>query len=722
MHMSSSRRGFRYDELEIEISPDVPGKYRVRASSEDAGERTGIMELPVPTTDLPAFLRSMAKAVLPKPSAGGMARDGALESVTSEMWRESPREFGVRLYHALFRDEILLALVETTKAVESRPDRGLRIRLSFDTSRADMPQVLAMPWELLAKSVEDTPLTVSRRFPLVRALNVGKSARAVEFERQFTVLVLMASPRGVGTLDLAKEEANLRKEWAGQPNIDAHFRRATRAELRRSLRELDPYVIHFMGHGDFRNGRGVLLFETDDENRDVDAVDGEELGITLQDEPRLRLVFLNACKTAATGLTSGSDPFAGVATALVRGGVTAVLAMQFPITDNAAIQFSNTFYECLVEGEPVDAAVGEARKVLHSREHAEWATPVLFMRSRDGDLFRRTDTRISVTATNPVAPRAVQGPATVPTESGVASVIVQAPVADVANDFTVFLATTSDRMRPWERRALRELPTHGITVVTAEPTPLAEHEAAIRALAGSADLFVHLLGDLPGEIVEGAPDSRTYAMEQFRIGHQCARSQLVFLPTGLSSAALADPDYRAFLQELENRPRRASRLEVITTDVDALVREIVRKRDELQQAPPPPALQVVYLDMHYKDDAAAADVKQFFTSRGITWMAMPAGDNPPREMVAMYEQAVKNVPLVLVVAGAVDDGWVTQRVKAALKAGLDREPPTEVAVLRLRGRASLPRMPQNLTVIGDGTTLEESRLDALLAAIAHADA
>lgn len=693
--MTAPRQGPQYTELAIEISPDAPGRYRVKARSFDQTVRSGTLELPVPSTDLQGFLRSMAKAVLPPAwLREAIARDIMPRAVTAEMWRETPREFGVRLYHALFRDQILISLAEAEAAARKSEGTGLRIRLSFDMSRDDMPQVLGLPWELLAKSVDDSPLTVMPQYTLVRHLEVDKPVKeSVTFEREFMVLVLMASPRGHGKLDLTQEEAELRKAWAGLPNVRVEFRRATRRNLEKSLKDEDPHVIHFMGHGDFLNGRGVLLFETDEIDGNgqgaPDPVDAEALAIDFMGEYRLRLVFLNACRTAVTGVTSTTDPFAGVATSLVRGGITAVLAMQFPITDGAAIAFSTVFYQALVESEPVDAAVRAARNRVYSRDHAEWATPVLFMRSKSGELFQRTDTRESV--------------------ESIPSVRVVEPQGQVTQPFTVFLATTSDRMRPWERRALRELPEHGITVQIAEPTPLGEHEAAIRACAGSADLFVHVLGDLPGEPVDGAPDGRTYAMEQYRIGHQCARAQLVFFPLGLTSTGVPDAAYRSFIEEIERQPRRAARLEMITTSVDAMVGEILRKRTELMETPVD--MNGVYVDVHRQDEQAASVVIRFLEQRGVK-VLRPNAEAAPHGVVNPFVDAVRNVPLVIVVAGSADDPWVMGRAKAALDAGADRVPATEVAIVRLPGRGRPPRLPR-VQMFGDGETIEEQRLDEL---------
>ncbi|MBL4788792.1 MAG: PASTA domain-containing protein, partial [Kordiimonadaceae bacterium] len=93
--------------------------------------------------------------------------------------------------------------------------------------------------------------------------------------------------------------------------------------------------------------------------------------------------------TAKATKQKGQDPFAGVATAMIMAGIPAVVAMQFPITDKAAVSFAGTFYPRIVSGYPVDAAVAEGRKAIKLADPStmEWATPVLFMRSPDGVLF-----------------------------------------------------------------------------------------------------------------------------------------------------------------------------------------------------------------------------------------------------------------------------------------------------------------------------------------------
>jgi tetratricopeptide (TPR) repeat protein len=70
------------------------------------------------------------------------------------------------------------------------------------------------------------------------------------------------------------------------------------------------------------------------------------------------------------------------------GGVPAVVAMQFPISDEAAITFARGFYTALSVGRPVDASVTQARLAIFAGNNdVEWGTPVLYMRTPDGRIF-----------------------------------------------------------------------------------------------------------------------------------------------------------------------------------------------------------------------------------------------------------------------------------------------------------------------------------------------
>ena len=103
----------------------------------------------------------------------------------------------------------------------------------------------------------------------------------------------------------------------------------------------------------------------------------------------MRLVVLNACEGGRGG---DQDILSSTAAILSRRGVPAVLAMQYEMSDEAAVQFARTFYESITDHLPVDAAVVEARKALRlaGSQGMDWGIPVLYMRSPDGILFHLT--------------------------------------------------------------------------------------------------------------------------------------------------------------------------------------------------------------------------------------------------------------------------------------------------------------------------------------------
>jgi CHASE2 domain-containing sensor protein len=103
----------------------------------------------------------------------------------------------------------------------------------------------------------------------------------------------------------------------------------------------------------------------------------------------MKLVVLNSCQGAAVATTR---PLAGIAPQLVRAGIPAVVAMQFPFEDRAALVFAREFYLKLCTGSNrgrVDAAISHARNRLQMDfgDGLAFATPVLYMRSPTGVIF-----------------------------------------------------------------------------------------------------------------------------------------------------------------------------------------------------------------------------------------------------------------------------------------------------------------------------------------------
>ncbi len=100
---------------------------------------------------------------------------------------------------------------------------------------------------------------------------------------------------------------------------------------------------------------------------------------------------LGACET---GRRDGHNVWSGVAAALLKAGIPAVVAMQYKIKDTLAAAFSEAFYRALVAGFTVDEAVALGRAAMRVEaigqkmaDNRDWGTPVLYLRAPGGAVF-----------------------------------------------------------------------------------------------------------------------------------------------------------------------------------------------------------------------------------------------------------------------------------------------------------------------------------------------
>lgn len=298
---------------------------------------------------------------------------------------------GKELFRSLFRDEVASLFHASLGSLRGR-HQGLRIDIAIDPRRDELAPLQKLPWEQLCRPETEDFLCLSRRTPVVRSLDAHRERRsAIARPRRLRVLAVSASPADRPALDVARERANLDAAWRGQEkNVEIVFlERGVLEAMRQAFLTAPFHILHFMGHGEFdeESSQGMLLFEQDDGSSQ--PFEGRRLAQLLHDFETLRLVVFNACHTAEAVGAHGPDPFAGVASSLVMGGVPAVVAMSGPVSDGAAVAFSRVFYQRLAAGDPIEAAVTEGRLAIQRTEPADgaWATPALFLRSPDGMLF-----------------------------------------------------------------------------------------------------------------------------------------------------------------------------------------------------------------------------------------------------------------------------------------------------------------------------------------------
>ncbi len=378
----------QYIDLRIEIGERIePNRFALRLRSEVTGEARGEFELPFSILEIGRIL-GMVDARMGK--TRGILRRGSAE-------RQRLIEFGRGLFDALLASTEARACYERAKgAVQLADNRGLRLRLVVED-----PLLRVLPWEFLHDGEQF--LAISNRTPIVRyvPLPASQPPRPLPVRPPLRILVAIAAPKDQPALDAESERAKI-EEALGRLSDSAEVEflglspgqpltyQALQHCLSEAYAEGRPFhILHFIGHGQYvsrGNGlsEGYLLLQ--DEKGYAEPYSGEKLGNLLRDHPSVRLAVINACEAARA---ESDNPFADVATALVRAGGPTVVAMQFAISDRTAKIFSSEFYFHLALGYPVDAALAEARKTMYAvvPDSVEFGAPVLFMRARDGRLF-----------------------------------------------------------------------------------------------------------------------------------------------------------------------------------------------------------------------------------------------------------------------------------------------------------------------------------------------
>lgn len=356
-------------ELELEAIDDG---YRARVLNSPTGEASAVISLSRSRVQIDALIRQLGTRT-------GGPDERAREQATA-------KQLGGDLFQNVFIGEILGRYRSSLAHVHAQPNTSLRIKLRLSNA----PALASLPWEMLLDTANNVFVAQSTQTPIVRYLELAHGTPPLEIEPPLQVLVMLSSPKDRPELDLKRERQLIDDAFA--PMRDTGLAHVTYLEhadlrrLRRTLRRGTYHVLHFVGHGEFDSdsGQGMLLLE--DANGLAHRIDGHRLGTVLRDHGPLRLAVLNTCEGARNSL---ENPYTSVASTFLQLGIPAVVAMQFPITDQAALVFSEEFYNSLADGLPVDAAVAMGRQAIYTMpSDIEWGTPVLYMSAGDGVLFR----------------------------------------------------------------------------------------------------------------------------------------------------------------------------------------------------------------------------------------------------------------------------------------------------------------------------------------------
>ncbi|SFT74747.1 NACHT domain-containing protein [Methanosarcina thermophila] len=285
-------------------------------------------------------------------------------------------ELGKMLYNIVFSGELGEYFNKRFNEVQDE-NCGLRLSLQFSE---DVPEIAALPWEYLHDG-ED--FLITRRSILLSRLPAGvKKTESKPLDSVLRMLVVISSPEDpkIPPLNTEKEQEIILEaldKLQKEQKIKVDFTEdATFENVQGYLNEQEYHIVHFTGHGVSRNGKGYLVFETED--RKARLIDNKIL-TDLFSDMGMRLVVLSSCESAKG---SNKEAFSDLASMLSKRRIPAVVAMQYSVLDDVAIQFAYTFYRTIASGKSVDIALKEARIAMKNSEKSngfDFATPVLYL-------------------------------------------------------------------------------------------------------------------------------------------------------------------------------------------------------------------------------------------------------------------------------------------------------------------------------------------------------
>jgi hypothetical protein len=304
------------------------------------------------------------------------------------------RDAGSELFDGVFTGEIA-SVYRASLAVADGKGRSLRVVL-----RLTEPELAVLPWEALYDSSRRA--YVCRKDEVVRHVPATYVIAPLPIEPPLRILGLVAQPRNLAELATDDEQDRLQSALAAPINeglIELDWvEPASWSRVHERLLHGPWHVVHFIGHGDYDHESDEGALALVDERGKANWVEASRM-VDLLDmaRPTPRLVVLNSCASAQDGR---QELHSGTAATLVHSGIAAVAAMQFSITDDAAIVFSRGFYTALVAGKTVEEAVRSGRTEILGlgRDTLEWVTPVLYVHGDTSRLFNLT------TAPSPAPP------------------------------------------------------------------------------------------------------------------------------------------------------------------------------------------------------------------------------------------------------------------------------------------------------------------------------
>ena len=328
-----------------ETDPSVGASFTLRASVLTAGRKATVV---TDTIDVDAD-----------------SLNGHLEVIETDA-------FSHDILHPFGKDLARLVLPSLVrKALAGMQDRQLVVIHDARSSRIPWETVFIGDWapaaaKGLSRKYEADDLTV---------------AKWLEERRLADVLSVLLIVDPTQNLPGAKREGlRIKKILEGDPGVRVETlwqEEATFSAVRAAFRSGNYDVVHYAGHAFFdrvhRARSGIVC-------HGEQVLCGEDLAHM---EKLPALVFFNACQAGRVrsagirnkgqGTAKRLETNVGLAEAFLRAGIGNYIGTYWPVEDDPAKAFGTAFYQAIVRGETVGAALNSGRRVVREMDSVDWA-------------------------------------------------------------------------------------------------------------------------------------------------------------------------------------------------------------------------------------------------------------------------------------------------------------------------------------------------------------
>lgn len=211
------------------------------------------------------------------------------------------------------------------------------------------------------------------------------------------ILILTANPTNTKPLRLSEEVREIKSAWERSQNREQFIiivEEAVRLqELRRTLLDHKPDIVHFSGHGG--GEQGLALMADNGEAFLVKVAPLAKLFKALQEIFFIDCVFINAC-------------YSDVQAEDIYPYVNYVVGMNQKIGDEAAKQFAIGFYDTLFAGQSIKSAFDLGCNAIEMENIPEHLTPVL--RTKDATTKKAIIQGVPESKSEPIQPKDINIP------------------------------------------------------------------------------------------------------------------------------------------------------------------------------------------------------------------------------------------------------------------------------------------------------------------------